>query len=67
MEYNYTNKTTSPNLDSIHADIASSAMTDKVIEYCLWHKKDECLHVVFTNTLSGGDKTLLDTIVSDNS
>lgn len=67
MEYLYENKLTSPNLNQIHLDIVNSAMTDKSIEHCLWHEKDECLHVVFDGILSGEDKTLLDTIVSNNS
>ena len=75
--YDYADKTSSPNLDGIHTDVAASAMTDKAISFCRWD--EECvdgscsppctghLHVVFTTELSGGDKTILDGIVSDNS
>ena len=67
--YTYTGKTTSPNLTQIHVDVAASAMTDKTIEYCDWNLPGEVntLKVYFTGTLSGGDETILDGIVSDNS
>ena len=65
--YEYTDKTTEPDLDQIHTDVAASAMTDKVIEYCTWDDSTDILCVWFTNALSGGDKTALDTVVTDNS
>jgi len=67
MNYFYENKINSPNLDGIHSDVASSAMTDKAIEWCRWDKATENLKVVFTNSLSAEDKTLLDTVISNNS
>jgi len=67
MLYEYTNKTTMPNLDQIHLDVAASEMTDKTIEWCRWDELTDILKVVFTNTLIAGDKTILDAIVVDNS
>ncbi len=76
MTYDYTNIETSPNLSSadingvlasgIHYDVENSAMTDKTLEYCTWHEDTQLLIVVFTGTLSGADKALLDGIVTDN-
>lgn len=67
MEYIYENKVNSPNLDQIHLDVASSDMTDKTIEWCRWDEDIQKLKIIFTNELSVEDKTLLDTIVSNNS
>ena len=67
MLYEYTDKTNMPNLDQIHLDVASSAMTDKTIEWCRWDELTDILKVVFTTTLIAGDKTILDGIVVDNS
>lgn len=63
MEYTYENKVTSPNLDQIHQEIANSAMSDKSIEWCRWDEASKNLKIVFTNSLSAGDKTILDDIV----
>ena len=67
MLYEYTNKTTMPNLDQIHLDVASSEMTDKTIEWCRWDELTEILKVIFTNELIVADKTILDTIATNNS
>jgi len=63
MEYIYENKVTSPNLDQIHQDVTNSAMSDKSIEWCRWDEATQNLKVVFTNSLSAGDKDILDNIV----
>lgn len=67
MLYEYTGKVTMPNLDQIHLDVAASEMTDKTIEWCRWDEATGILKIVFTNTLSAPDKTILDNIVVDNS
>jgi len=67
MLYEYTNKATAPGLDQIHLDVAASEMTDKTIEWCRWDELTEILKVVFTNTLSAPDKTILYGIVVANS
>jgi len=67
MLYEYTDKTSMPNLDQIHLDVASSEMTDKTIEWCRWDELTSLLKVVFTNELIAGDKTILDGIVVANS
>lgn len=67
MLYEYSNKVTMPDLDQIHLDVATSEMTDKTIEWCRWDELTEILKIVFTNTLSAPDKTILDGIVADNS
>lgn len=70
--YTYAGKVTEPDIIQITADVVASAMTDKAIDYCTWDQNDTSgrtaqeLLVVFTNPLSGADKTLLDTIVSLN-
>jgi len=67
VEYQYTDKTISPNLDQIHLDIAASTMTDKSVNYCRWDENDALLRIFFDNALSEDDKTALDTIVTNNS
>lgn len=67
MTYTYTNKTSEPGLTNIHSDIAASTMTDKAIAGCTWHIASEVLEVDMQNELSSGDKSKLDTIVTDNS
>jgi len=67
MLYEYTDKTTIPNLDQIHLDVASSEMVDKIIEWCRWDELTDIIKVMFTNILIAGDKTILDTIVESNS
>jgi len=67
MLYEYTDKTSMPNLDQIHLDVAASEMTDKTIEWCRWDEATEILKTVFTNELIVGDKTILDGIVVANS
>lgn len=66
MEYSYIDIINKPDLDQIHIAVTASSMTDKTLEYCIWHKNQEKLFVVFTNTLSAGDKSLLDGIINDN-
>lgn len=76
MEYTYTNIDTKPDLSSfddddnaisgIHYDVENSEMTDKSIEYCVWYEDTEILKVTFTNSLSTSDKSILDTIINDN-
>lgn len=65
--YEYTGKTTEPDLDQIHTDVAASAMTDKTIEYCIWDDSTDKLCTWFANALSGADKTAFDTVVTNNS
>jgi len=65
--YDYPNKITCPNMEGIHTDVAASAMADKAITGCRWDESDDILHVIFDNTLSGADKTILDGIVANNS
>ena len=65
-QYSYTNKTNKPDLDSIHLDVFNSAMTDKTIDWCKWHEKTQVLEVNFTNSLSAGDKNILDSIITNN-
>jgi hypothetical protein len=67
MEYMYSDIATAPNLNQVHVDIAGSAMTDKNIEYCRWDETEAHVHVCMQSELSGGDKTILDGIVADNS
>ena len=66
MEYQYANGTVSPNLEGIHLDVSNSSMVDKGIEWCRWDESTQILRVVFTNELSVDDKSILDTIVSNN-
>ena len=66
MEYTYSSIPSAPGAANIHIDVAASSMTDKTIEGCTWHEDIEELKVKFTGTLSGGDKTILDGIVTDN-
>jgi hypothetical protein len=65
--YEYQNKDTSVNLTQIHLDVASSALTDKTIEWCRWDESTKCLRIIFTNELTSEDKAILDQIVTDNS
>jgi len=67
MLYEYTDKTSMPNLDQIHLDVAASEMADKTIEWCRWDELTDVLKITFTNELITGDKTILDGIVVDNS
>ncbi len=56
-----------PDLEQLHLDIDSSAMADKDITDCRWDEEaiepDEELNVTFDNTLSAGDKTILDGLI----
>ena len=67
MLYEYTDKSTAPDLDQIHLDVVASEMTDKTIEWCRWDELTDILKIIFTNELIAGDKTILDAIVVDNS
>ena len=67
MEYLYNNKLISPSLDQIHIDINDSLMTDKSIEWCRWDEGIQILKIVFTNELSTNNKSILDSIVDNNS
>lgn len=64
-QYTYDNKPTSLQLDYIHNEVAASAMADKEIQYCRWDEKTAQLHVTFKNSLSDGDKYILDGIVAN--
>jgi hypothetical protein len=76
-EYEYNDITNRPNLGStnaqheiisgIHYDVPNSDMTDKSIEGCRWDEDGAHLSIWFANALSAGDKTKLDTIVTNNS
>jgi|GEM_PF-2555935 len=61
--YEYT-KTSLPYLEAIETGVDASAMTDKSYEDSSWDGGNDKLYVVFTNALSGGDKTILDGIIS---
>lgn len=65
MNYTYEN-TVSPNIDKIQSDIADSDMSDKTVEYCTYNSITKDLVLTFTNSLSAGDITILDGIVSGN-
>jgi len=65
VAYEYTGIATKPDVEGIMQGVADSAMTDKSIEYCNWDQTTEILNVYFTNTLSGGDKTILDGIIAN--
>jgi len=65
--YVYPNKTTLPDLGTIHTDVTASTMVDKALNGCTWDEGTQDLNVVFINILSGADKVKLDTIVTDNS
>ncbi len=67
MEYNYSSKTTSVDLDGINVDVASSTMTNKNIQGSSWHEDSTALKVEFDVSLSIDDKNDLDTIVTNNS
>lgn len=64
MIYEYTNISTSPNLDKISYEVAGSPMTDKSMESGSWREDTQILELYFTNALSGEDKTILDAIVA---
>jgi len=63
--YEYNNITNSPDLNYIQNSVLESEMTNKTIEHCRWDENNSILVVAFTNSLSGEDKTILDTIVSN--
>jgi len=63
VDYKYDNKPTPQNLDKIHAEVATSAMTDKKIEWCRWDEETAILQVVWTDALGAADKAILDGIV----
>lgn len=67
MVYIYTEKSTVCDLNQIHLDVLASAMTDKGIEGCKWDEDTSELKVVFTAELSTEDKSILDTVVTNNS
>lgn len=54
----------SPNLSGIQTDIDGSAMTNKDETCICWRETDGKLEVKFEVALSGGDKTILDGIIS---
>lgn len=66
VTYNYEDKPTAPDTDQIHVDVAASMMTDKNIVGCRWDESIEILKVVWQESLSAEDKTLLDGIITDN-
>jgi hypothetical protein len=65
VTYEYNNVVNSPNLEYIQEEVLESEMTNKTIEYCRWNEENSILLVVFTNSLSGDDKAILDTIISN--
>ena len=67
MQYNYSSKAVSVNIQGIHTDVAASTMTNKNIQGCTWDEDSTSLKVDFDVTLSSSDKTELDTIVTNNS
>ena len=64
MQYTYNSITTQPDLNEIHTEVANSAMTDKGIVWARWDEDSQDLNIQFSGTLSGGDKTILDGIVT---
>jgi len=74
MEYTYNNIIPIPDLltyndneemiSGIHYDVINSEMTNKNIDYCLWH--EETLYIYYDTELSQEDKTILDSIVENN-
>ena len=63
--YEYNSIINSPNLEYIQEEVLESEMTNKTIEYCRWNEENSILLVFFTNSLSGDDKAILDTVVSN--
>lgn len=66
-KHSYTGKTTAPDLDQIHTDVAASTMTNKNIQYCSWDEGTTLLDIFYDVEVTGSDKTKLDTIITDNS
>lgn len=67
MIYEYTNKTSCPNIDGITLDISTSTMINKNLDHIRWDEDTEMLKVFWQDTLSADDKTKLDVIVANNS
>jgi len=75
VTYEYPNKSTAPNwatfeddvlVSGIYKGIIDSEMTDKNTAGFRWDKDTEILYLFWQDTLSPGDKTILDGIVADN-
>jgi len=64
MEYIY-NSIAIFNLEELGKQVIASAMTDKAYQYCTHEADSDTLYVYFENTLSAGDKTILDSIIND--
>ena len=75
-EYDYYDVYNEPNIGTwtidgtlisgIIYDVENSEMENKSLEYCTWHEKEGLLKCVFNTALSESDKTILDTIVENN-
>jgi len=64
MIYDYTGKTTSPDLDKIEADIIASNIIDKAyFQYLRWDQDDATLKCYFSTELSESDKAKLDILI----
>ena len=65
-EYEYAGVTTGcTNLDMIELSIKNASFTPTLIGLC-WHEKVSKLHVRFDDSLDGGEKSTLDTIITTN-
>lgn len=65
-QYTYEDIITHPNLVAIQIGVDNSEMTDKDVVSMSWDEGLEELYITFVNSLSGGDKDILDTVVEDN-
>ena len=62
MEFVFLNKIY-PNLESIHQLVYASDMTNKQIQYCIWHEDSKTLICRFLEELNQEDKEILDNII----
>ena len=63
-QYKYAGKATRPDLDGLQSEIFSSAMSDTDLHCINWHQKTSTITVMMHDSISGADKTALDSIVS---
>jgi len=65
FEYQYNDITERKNTSGILAEVGTSVMTNKSIEYCSWKQSTAILYIFFTNELNPADKAILDNIVEN--
>ena len=65
-DYGYTGMQRTPSSGYVHGTIQSSEMSNKSIKGCVYNTTDNMFTVSFDDTLNGGDKATLDTIVADS-